>query len=134
MAALSTRLTNWARWTRGGSGQQQEHCVSAEHRYRPPRCFDEPEPQTFVDIADAMLVERAWRELPDVNRLALKLQWVKGFRWERQSGRLSEARYLAQMARYTGIAKARVVEFVQTSEIMLQKQLTLLEQQRILRY
>lgn len=122
-SALHEWLDNWSRWAAARHGQAAGHCVSVEHKYRAPRCFDEPAAGFVVDVPKAMRVEHAWRELPEPHRLALKLEWIKGLRRERQG---SEARYLARMARSLGIAKAHVVEFLREAESLIARRLGVL--------
>ena len=75
---VKARLKNWARWCR--EYPQFSHCMSIEHQYRSPQCWDAPEPRGEpVDLLDGHRVEIAVRGLLPVYRDALRLFHVK--RW-----------------------------------------------------
>lgn len=67
---LDNRLDNWARWCR--HNPERAHCMSLEHRYTPPQCWESEQPKIDVDVLDAAIVEKAVIQLPEKFRLALK--------------------------------------------------------------
>lgn len=56
------RLRNWANWARDKPHYRVTQ--SLEGRYRPPPVWEAPQPTTFVDINDALKVERAIIGMP----------------------------------------------------------------------
>lgn len=51
------RLENWKKW-----GRPHKHCritPSLEGKYRPPPSWHPPEPKVFVNILDALVIEKA---------------------------------------------------------------------------
>lgn len=57
------RLENWAKWARV-SRIIPTSCKSLESRYRSPQHWNAPEPSIFLDILDAVEVEKAIIKLP----------------------------------------------------------------------
>lgn len=72
--AQEKRLANWVRWCR--SNPARAHCMSIEHRYKAPPCWEAPEPRFEVDILDAVLIEKAVIGLPAMYKAALKYGYV----------------------------------------------------------
>lgn len=73
------RLANWARAV-GGRVNPQQHCRSAEHRFRPEDWETRRQPRNPPDYADAYLVEAAWRRLLDPQaKWFLKWHYITGY-------------------------------------------------------
>ena len=60
---LDDRLLNWARWAKT-SRITPVSCKSLEARYKSPQHWHAPEPKHFIDILDAVEVEKAIIKLP----------------------------------------------------------------------
>ena len=99
------RLDNWGRWNR--DHPQRGHCRSIEHRYQASKGGEVASPgapQVFhcTDVRDALAVHRAWRDLPQVERVILSQHYIKaanprttarltGVRWDCYGERLRTA-------------------------------------------
>lgn len=80
---INFRLINWARWCR--DNKIKGRCQSIEHRYNYRSDADtgddvvvrESEPTHFaVDNSDAVLVNRAWQALPELNSRLIKAHYI----------------------------------------------------------
>lgn len=60
---LQDRLLNWAKWAKA-SRREPVSCKSLETRYRSPQHWHAPEPTVFIDILDAVEVEKAIIKMP----------------------------------------------------------------------
>ena len=54
---LKERLVNWRNWAR--DKRHYRITPSLEGRYRPPPSWNPPEPKLFVDVLDAIVIEKA---------------------------------------------------------------------------
>lgn len=61
--ALLERLHNWKLWAKA-SLKSPVSCRSLENRYKCPQVWHPEEPKTFIDILDAVQVEKAIVKLP----------------------------------------------------------------------
>lgn len=68
------RLENWARWARVNATRC--HCMSIEHRYKAPPCWEQEQPRHEVDILDAVIIEKIVVSLPSKNMQALKYAYI----------------------------------------------------------
>jgi DNA-directed RNA polymerase specialized sigma24 family protein len=72
---IDARLRNWARWCRG-SGQRAVHPMFRGYKPEREGVNLVPESPKPVDSKDAMNLQRVYRELPQLHRLALKWHYV----------------------------------------------------------
>lgn len=70
-------LNEWRRWMLGEIGPDMPRCVSAEHNYNSPQCWDEPEPSE-PPLREWMgfKVERAVARLPDSMQRAIRAEYT----------------------------------------------------------
>ena len=128
VSLLRAHLANWARWARVWATTGYGHCRSIEHRYMPPRCWDEPAPRQITDEIDAWRIECAWRTLNDRDRTALKCEWILRWGIMVKQHIMSERTYLDRMVRKLGVCRADVPAYVFEAEQMLQDKLQSHEQ------
>lgn len=72
---LNPEMVNWGHWAVSGNGGRG-HCHSLEGRYRPPPCWNPPDPPVIIDHARAVLIERALVKTPEKHRQALVLWYA----------------------------------------------------------
>jgi hypothetical protein len=77
LRTLESRLENWSRAQRSGGGSKGGAC-SAEGMYRRPGVMyrDAPSSLPSVDLADAYLVNEAWKRLMPLDKDVLMLHYV----------------------------------------------------------
>ena len=69
-------LRIWGKWILGHVGPDVPMCVSIEHNWRSPQCWDQPEPRE-PPLPDwiGFRVERAIASLPEPYRLAVRVEY-----------------------------------------------------------
>ena len=92
-------LLNWARWSWEGSYPHplpSQTCGSVEGEYQPPRydSCDEPVRRIKADEGMALIVDRAWKSLPDTQRLVLAVEYPRRNDYNWDHGRVGIARKL----------------------------------------
>lgn len=70
-------LNEWRRWTLGEVGPDFPLCISAEHNYSSPQCWDEPEPP-LPPLREWMgfRVERCVMRLAEPHRKAIRVEYT----------------------------------------------------------
>jgi hypothetical protein len=78
-SSFISRVENWRKWLL--SGAKRGRAGSAEGGYRPPPCWNPPEPRVVVDQADAIEVNEVWKKLPYKSRDMIKYSMVWREHW-----------------------------------------------------
>lgn len=73
---VDLRMANWGRWARGGHGPAGDSPMFRLFRSSHARAYAAPTPPPSVNASDALLVERAVRELPVLQRDLLRAWYV----------------------------------------------------------
>jgi hypothetical protein len=76
-ATTEQRLENWRNWAR--DHRKYRVTPSLEGRYRPPPSWHPPEPKIFVDILDAIKVEKALVAMPQPYKQVLIYRYIYPF-------------------------------------------------------
>ena len=72
---LAQWLAIWRRWMLGEVGPDFPMCISAEHNWRSPQCWDPPEPpKPPLPEWIGLRVELAVRKLPEPYRTAVRIE------------------------------------------------------------
>jgi hypothetical protein len=83
---FEARFANWLHWCRM-KGMHQGHAGSVEGRYRSPQHWDpvnpKPEWLLLMDVNDAVLLNRAYSQLGEYARRAIKILWFRPY-WRAQ--------------------------------------------------
>lgn len=133
MPDFESRFQNWLRWCRQGGSPQHGTVMSAEHAYTARQGIGCPTgwgdygesvlnglgTRIEVDLADALLLNRAYIGLADSQRNAIR--WVYFFRhWK-----------TAWIARKLDCGHDEVAERVAKARLAMQNRVAMLENQRI---